>query len=93
MILSVKGNLAAAAVADRFGKGFPASLIKRSRAMVSVLDAAVVLDDLRFPLGNHLEALKGDRVSQPSVWINSQSRICFRWKEHGPTEVEIVDYH
>ena len=25
--------------------------------------------------------------------INAQWRICFRWSEDGPYEVEIVDYH
>jgi len=61
--------------------------------MLSALDAAVQLEDLRFPPGNHLEELKGDRAGQYSVRINSQWRICFNWSDQGPTEVEIVDYH
>ena len=61
--------------------------------MLSALDAAVVLDDLRFPPGNHLEALKGNRTGQYSVLINGQWRICFKWTEYGPADVEIVDYH
>jgi proteic killer suppression protein len=93
MILSTRGKLAAQAVEDRFGKGFPADLVKRTRAMLSALDAAVVLEDLRFPPGNHLEALSGDRAGQHSVRINGQWRICFIWTEQGPAEVEIVDYH
>ena len=64
-----------------------------SEAGGHALDAAVVVDDLRFPPGNHLEALKGDRAGQHSVRINDQWRICFRWTEHGPADVEIVDYH
>ncbi|MDF1621786.1 MULTISPECIES: type II toxin-antitoxin system RelE/ParE family toxin [Rhodobacterales] len=93
MIVSTRGKLAAAAVQDRFGKGFPADLVKRTRAMLSALDAAVVLEDLRFPPGNHLEALSGDRAGQHSVRINGQWRICFIWTDQGPAEVEIVDYH
>ena len=54
MIVSTRGKLAAAAVQGLFGKGFPADLVKRTRAMLSALDAAVVLEDLRFPPGNHL---------------------------------------
>ena len=61
--------------------------------MLSALDAAVQLEDLRFPPGNHLEELKGDRSGQYSVRINDQWRICFRWSDQGPYEVEIVDYH
>lgn len=58
-----------------------------------MIDAAVVLDDLRVPPGNRLEALKGDRVGQHSVRINQQWRICFRWTKAGAENVEIVDYH
>lgn len=76
-----------------FGKGFPSDLVKRTRAMLTALDAAVELEDLRFPPGNHLEALKGDRAGQHSVRINRQWRICFRWTPNGPEDVEIVDYH
>ncbi len=76
-----------------FGKGFPSDLVKRTTAMLTALDAAVVLEDLRFPPGNHLEALKGDRAGQHSVRINRQWRICFRWTPNGPEYVEIVDYH
>ncbi|TWF76439.1 proteic killer suppression protein [Pseudonocardia hierapolitana] len=58
-----------------------------------MIDAAVVLDDLRVPPGNRLEALKGDRVGQHSIRINQQWRICFRWTKAGAEDVEIVDYH
>ena len=51
------------------------------------------LDDLRVPPGNRLEALKGDRKGQMSIRINDQWRVCFRWTEAGPADVEIVDYH
>jgi toxin HigB-1 len=93
MIIGRKGKLAENAVMDRFGKGFPPKLINRTRAMLSALDAAVVLEDLRFPPGNHPEALKADRAGQHSVRINNQWRICFVWTDQGPAEVEIVDYH
>lgn len=93
MIISTKGKRTADAVADRYGKGFPADLVKRTRAMLSALDAAVALKDLRFPPGNQLEELKGDRIGQHSVRINEQWRICFTWTDQGPADVEIVDYH
>ena len=93
MIVNTRGKRAAAAVRARYGKGFPSDLVKRTRAMLSAMDAAVVLEDLRFPPGNHLEELKGDRAGQHSVRINDQWRICFVWTEQGPADVEIVDYH
>ena len=89
----MKGKLAERAVAGSFGKRFPADLVKRTTAMLTALDAAVELNDLRFPPGNNLEALKGDRAGQHSVRINRQWRICFRWTPNGPADVEIVDYH
>lgn len=93
MIISTRGKLAAGAVQSRYGKGFPADLVKRTRAMLSALDAAVQLEDLRFPPGNHLEALSGDRAGQHSVRINGQWSICSIWTDLGPDAVEIVDYH
>ncbi len=93
VIVGTKGKRAAEAMQGRFGKGFPSDLVKRTRAMLSALDAAAILEDLRFPPGNHLEELKGDRAGQHSVRINDQWRICFRWTKQGPADIEIVDYH
>lgn len=58
-----------------------------------ILDAADTLDDLRVPPGNRLEKLRGDRAGQHSIRVNRQWRICFRWTDAGPEDVEIVDYH
>lgn len=58
-----------------------------------MLDAAETLSDLRSPPGNRLEALQGDRAGQHSIRINGQWRLCFIWRDDGPHEVEIVDYH
>jgi proteic killer suppression protein len=57
------------------------------------LNRAVSLSDLAALRGNRLEALKGDRLGQFSIRINDQWRICFRWTERGPENVEIADYH
>jgi proteic killer suppression protein len=60
---------------------------------LAMLDAAQTLEFLRSPPGNRLEALRGNRKGQYSVRINDQFRICFRWTDDGPADVEIVDYH
>ena len=54
------------------------------------LDWSAVLDDLKVPPGNGLEALKDDRKGQHSIRINQQWRVCFLWTPEGPTNVEIV---
>ena len=58
-----------------------------------MLNNARRLEDLWVPPGNRLEALSGDRAGQHSIRINRQWRICFRWTDGGPSDVEIVDYH
>lgn len=60
---------------------------------LDMLEAAARLDDLRFPPGNHFEALHGDRKGQYSIRINAQWRICFTWRDGNAHDVEIVDYH
>ena len=68
-------------------------LWKIAARKLDLLDSAVSLADLRIPPGNQLQALAGDRQGQYSIRINDQYRICFLWKDAGPDEVEIVDYH
>ena len=58
---------------------------------LAVLDSADALRDLAGLRSNRLEVLRGDRVGQHSVRINAQWRICFRWTDDGPCDVEIVD--
>jgi len=60
---------------------------------LAMLNQAARLNDLRVPPGNRLEALRGNRAGQHSVRVNDQFRVCFRWAESGPEDVEIVDYH
>ena len=57
------------------------------------LEIAKSLSDLKVPPGNQLKALSGDRQGMHSIRINDKWRICFRWSELGPYDVQIVDYH
>lgn len=57
------------------------------------LELALIIEDMRAPPGNRLEALKGDRAGQWSVRINDQWRVCFRFEDGNALDVEIVDYH
>jgi proteic killer suppression protein len=60
---------------------------------LTVLDSAESLQDLAGLPSNRLERLSGNREEQHSIRINQQWRICFRWEDDGPYDVEIVDYH
>jgi proteic killer suppression protein len=93
MIRSFKDVVAQAVFNGENPKGFPSDLLKVARRKLRYLSAAPELSDLRAPPGNHLEALKADRVGQHSIRINDQFRVCFVWTPEGPTEVEITDYH
>lgn len=64
-----------------------------ARRKLRQLEIAQGLEDLRVPPGNRLELLRGDRAGQHSIRINDQFRLCFRWGDSGPEDVEIVDYH
>ena len=57
------------------------------------LDWSLMLEDLRVPPGNRLEALRGARKGQFIIRINQQWRVCFIWTANGPKDLEIVDYH
>ena len=70
-----------------------ASIATVARRKLRQLEVAAQLDDLRIPPGSRLEALKRDHVEQYSIRINDQFRLCFRWANTGPEDVEIVDYH
>jgi len=66
---------------------------RQARRKLIMLDEAERLEALRSPPGNRLEALRGDRAGQYSIRINDQWRIVFVWREDGPHDVAIVDYH
>ena len=66
---------------------------RAARRTLLYLHRARILQDLSAPPGNRLEALKGDRAGQQSIRVNDRFRVCFRWTDAGPEDVEIVDYH
>jgi proteic killer suppression protein len=77
----------------RLAKGFPADLAGVTRRKLRMLNNATNLNDLRVPPANRLEALKGSREGQHSIRVNDQFRLCFRWTDEGPADVEFTDYH
>lgn len=81
-------------VTGKVPKGVQWQGVKKIAARkLDMLNYAHVLDDLRSPPGNHLEALKKDLIGMHSIRINDQWRIVFEWTEQGPSHVCILDYH
>lgn len=74
-------------------KTCPEQIWKVARRKLDMLNNATRLDDLRAPPNNQLEKLKKDRPGQHAIRINDQYRVCFRWTDDGPEQVEITDYH
>ncbi|MCY4654587.1 MAG: type II toxin-antitoxin system RelE/ParE family toxin [Dehalococcoidia bacterium] len=70
-------------------QGFASQATRR----LTILDNAVSLQDLARLPSNRLESLSGTRAGEYSIRINRQWRICFRWSDDGPYDIEIVDYH
>ena len=93
MIRSFRDEQTEAIWRGRRSQRWPAVLQQRARRKLRMLDAATVLDDLRIPPANRLEKLRGDRRGSFSIRVNDQYRLCFRWRDGGAEDVELVDYH
>ena len=74
-------------------KTLPADLVRIALRKLDMLQLAKTLEALRFPPGNQLETLKGDRKGQHSIRINEQYRVCFVWEGDQASGIEITDYH
>ncbi len=76
-----------------FSRRLPHNIQRIAMRKLWIIDAAVDLNDLRIPVSNHLESLKGNRKGRHSIRINKQWRICFKWHDGNAHIVEIADYH
>ncbi len=93
MIRSFRDKVTALVFSGGLPKTLSRDLAIAARRKLLALDMAQRLDDLRIPQGNRLEALKGDLAGAHSIRINGQWRVVFIWRDDGPHEVRIVDYH
>lgn len=71
----------------------PPTIKRVALRKLDVLNSARVLDDLRMPPGNRLEALRGNLKGFHSIRVNDQWRIIFRWINDDAHDVSLVDYH
>jgi len=74
-------------------KIYPQNIWRIAGRKLDQLDSVESIDELKVPPGNRLEPLIEDRKGQYSIRINEQYRICFKWGDSGPCEVEVTDYH
>jgi proteic killer suppression protein len=93
MIVSFRDGETAKIWDGERSRRLPSDIQSPALIKLRLLNRAKRLDDLRIPPGNRLEALRGNRTGQHSIRINQQWRICFRWTDGGPADVQIVDYH
>ena len=93
MIKGFSGKEAKDIWEGRLSRRLPSDIQKIARRKLRMINNAQILDDLRIPPANRLEALKGNRKGQHSIRINDQWRICFIWEKGNALDVEIVDYH
>ena len=93
MIKSFKCKETEKLFAGRFSARQPQAVQRPAALKLYLLDAATLLDTLRVPPSNRLEALHHDREGRYSIRINRQWCICFVWREGDAYDVEIVDYH
>lgn len=77
----------------QFSTKLPQVIQRTAVIKLNMLNAASMIETLRVPPSNHLEALHHDREGQYSIRINKQWRICFVWQGSDAYNVEIVDYH
>ena len=71
----------------------PSTIIKSALRKLDYLNSATYINDLRIPLGNKLELLKGKHKDKYSIRINNQFRIVFGFYRSNAYDVEIIDYH
>lgn len=96
MIISF-GNKATAdlfnGINSRESRKIPSEISRKALNKLDILNAVEILDELKSPPGNRLEALKGNLKGFYSIRINNQWRIIFRWDNGNVSQVEIIDYH
>jgi len=78
---------------SKAARSIPSPIWKIATRKLDMLNAAHDMRDLKVPLGNRLETLKGAWKGYYSIRINNQFRIIFQWVEVNARDVMITDYH
>lgn len=93
MIRSFRDKETEKVAAGERSRKLPPDIQQTARRKLRQLATVARLDELRAPIGNRLEELKGDRKGTYSLRVNDQWRVTFDWVDGGPENVCIEDYH
>lgn len=76
-------------------KGVPASMLEKIRRLLTTMDGAAGLDDLKLFPGWRLHPLQGDLAGYWSLTVTGNWRIIFKYDEaiNTASKVDLVDYH
>ena len=74
-------------------KHFPNEILDAALRKMDMLEAAQILEDLKIPPGNRLEALRSNLKGYFSIRVNAQWRIIFKWYDGAAYDVSLTDYH
>lgn len=69
-----------------------ANQLDKIRKILTLLDAAAKLDDMRYP-GSGLHPLKGDLAGYHAVTVSGNWRIIFQFIDGDAYLVDYLDYH
>lgn len=92
MIESIRHRALKRFFEDDDGRKLPSELLERIRAILTLLDAANVAQDLDRPTLK-LHALKGDLKGFWAVTVRANWRIIFRFEDGNAHDVDFLDYH
>lgn len=70
----------------------PAQQVKKIRMILTLLDAAVTIEDMNYP-GSGLHLLKGNLAGFHAVTVTGNYRIIFRFIDGDAELLDYLDYH
>jgi len=74
-------------------KGIKADHVKKIRQVLTVLDAARELDDIKSVIPLRCHSLTGHRKKEHAVWVNKNWRITFIFDDGNVYLTNYEDYH
>ncbi|MGF1619264.1 MAG: type II toxin-antitoxin system RelE/ParE family toxin [Rhodomicrobiaceae bacterium] len=74
-------------------KGINVDWVPKVERILQALDAMTHPEELYGVLGFDLHGLKGKRHGTWALKINKNYRVTFKWKDEGPYDVDMEDYH
>ncbi len=74
-------------------KAMPAFVLSKIENMLSVIDQAETVDEIRLFPGWRLHPLKGSQKSFWSLMVTGNWRLIFRFEDGDAFDLDYIDYH